>query len=163
MAAKSAVKAKPVTKNFAARIYSTITNSTEFCEWLPSANDIPRKGRSVTIKGGAGIALKQTLITPYGAITEVSAEDLEYLESNVLFQNYVKDGWITITKATGWKDDPDAIAADMTQRDGSSPLVPNDFVDAKKVPSHGASFPNAAPPTTLPRHRPIPGIHNAFR
>lgn len=136
------------------RVYSTITNSSSYVQYEKGNNDMPREVKRVTIGGGAGIAQKRTLYTPLGVSTEVSKDDLDFLEADANFQRHVKAGFLKVVR-TG-KADADVVAVDMQQRDGSAPLVPNDFaMTDKKVPLIGSELP-ITPPTTAPRTNRLP-------
>jgi hypothetical protein len=144
------------------RVYSTQTNSSEYAEYrFPQGrNGLPIKGRSVIIKGGAGVAQKRTLITPLGVATEISAAQLAFLENNNSFKRHVAAGFLRVIKSPG-KSGPDAseVVADMEPRDGSSPVTPQD-VEAmgKKLPTSGKDHP-VSEITTKPRYRkPIPAF-----
>lgn len=158
MARQTTIAKPKVTNRPAWFVYSTCTNGTDFVEWASGANDIPRKVRSVSIQGGAGIVQRRTLVTMLGVKTDVTQEDMDFLNSNQEFMRMKSEGWLTVVKASGWQADPDSVAADMSQRDGSSPFVPNDFgeEDAPRVgKDKGSSY------TNLPRT--IPHIRNQFR
>lgn len=132
-------------------VYSTMTNPTSFVEWAPGGGDIPVKKRVVTIKGGAGLVSRKALITPLGVKTEVSDDDYAYLLTNNLFNEFVRIGYIKVL--TKGRTEADTVAADMAQRDGSAPLVPNDFAPGDE-PKVGASTDlEATPPTKKPRNR----------
>ncbi len=144
-------------------VYSTLTNGQRFVKYENMGNDLPVVVASVEINGGAGVARKQTLLTPYGVRTDISADQMDFLNQNAMFKKMVAGGWLTVTKATGWGVDPDAIAADMSQRDGSAPLVPADFSD-KDRPTIGSTSGNVGtPPTTRPRTIPIRSNIGGFR
>src|SRR5665213_1861687 len=119
--------------NVAWRIYCTSTNSTTIVEWHQPADikQLPQQGRKFVIKGGAGVAQKRALITMLGTMTEASQDDMAFLNAQLSFERLLKSGFVSVMKASGWVDDPDAVAADMMQRDGSAPLVANDY-DAEK-------------------------------
>ena len=137
------------------RVYSTITNSSSYVQYeLNKYNDMPREVRRVTIQGGAGVARKRTFQTPLGVGTEVSKEELEFLEADANFQRHVAAGFLKVLKSG--KTDPDVVASDMQQRDGSAPLVPNDYaIDGKTVPLIGSEMP-VSEPTKLPRTNRLP-------
>lgn len=131
-------------------VYSTATNDITYVDYLPAAENGAKRNikKSVLIKGGAGLPKHRTLITPYGVKTEVSDEDLAFLESNQAFQRHAKRGFMKVMKRNV---DPDKVAADMAQRDGSAPYVPNDY-EAKKQGKTGGSE-VVTPPTTAPRSK----------
>lgn len=145
-------------------IYSTITNSSTYVmyeklENRQGGNDMPREIRRFTVQGGAGVAAKRTFVTALGIATPVTKDDLDWLEADVNFQRHVKAGYLTVIKGNS-KPDVDKVVADMAQRDGASPLVPNDFPEAK-VPTSGDEKP-VSPLTTAPRVKKI-GAASAFR
>lgn len=111
-----------------AYIYSTLTNSISICDYTSPKGGTPRRTRTVTIAGGANVATKN-LITPQGVVTEVSDEDLAFLKQNKMFNRMVDRGFI---KVESKKVDVEKVVADMTGRDESAPLVPEDFQDDGK-------------------------------
>jgi hypothetical protein len=140
-------------------IYSTITNDTQITEWLNLTTDgkvLPTIGRRFTLRGGAGVANKRTLVTPLGVMTEASADEMDFLNNHVMFKQLVATGWVKVVKATGWQNDVDGVVADMKQRDGSAPLVPNDFSESTTPKTGGGQM--VTEPTMLPRSVPLPGI-----
>lgn len=131
-------------------IYSTLTNDSAYVEYHKGANDIPQIVREVIIQGGAGVARRKTLVTPYGVGTEVNDDVLTFLKADDNFKRHMKSGWLKIVEKG--KPDGDVISADMAQRDGSSPLVPNDFAEARQ-PTTGSEKP-VTEPTTKKRTKP---------
>ncbi len=122
-----------------------------------------RKGRSVRINGGAGLAQKRTLLTPLGVSTEVSVEELAFLqdtstEAGQHFKAHVDAGFITIVNRG--KPNAEKVAANMEQRDGAAPMVPNDYVD-KNPPKTGGEV--KAEVTTKPRFQAKNAGASAFR
>jgi PBP1b-binding outer membrane lipoprotein LpoB len=81
--------------------------------------------KTVKVNGGANIADKH-LITPAGAVTEVSDDDLSFLKQNKMFNRMIDRGFIKVeTKETK----VEKVVSDMTGRDESAPLVPDDFTE----------------------------------
>jgi hypothetical protein len=110
-------------------VYSTATNPTRYVEYNPrdGENDkrLPTVKRGVVIQGGAGLPAKKTLITPFGVSTVVSDTDMEWLETVPAFQRHKAAGFIKVTKQL---TDDEVATADMNRRDGSSPIVPQDYL-----------------------------------
>jgi hypothetical protein len=143
-------------------VYSTLTAPQAFTEWKKGGGDLPVMGRVVHIAGGTGVIKKRTFSTPLGVKTEISDEDYAFLMdtshgAGMAFAEFIANGWITVTKKLA---DPDKAAANMSQRDGSAPIVPNDYSDESKRPKV-SSDPKEAP-TTKPRTKPVTG-QGAFR
>lgn len=114
-------------------VYSTLSNGTEIVDWdVNPINNIPARKYSVVIKGGANVVNRKGLITPLGVMTEITQEQMDFLNSQPMFLQHVKDGWMTCVKAGGWRDDPDIVAANMASRDGCSPDKPEDYEASKQ-------------------------------
>ena len=101
-------------------VFSTLTNSVTYTEYVKrKGNDLPKRGRSVTIQGGAGLTTRH-LLTPRGVATEITGEDLSLLESNKVFQRHVANGFLSVSES---KPDPDRAVKDHMERDGAAPLT----------------------------------------
>lgn len=117
-------------------VYSTGTNNTEYDDYGPidkNAGHATIK-RKVTIKGGHGVAsmVRGPIIgetyTPVGVVTEVTDEELDFLEHNEAFQRHVQAGFLVVDRR---KIDPAKHAANMNPKDGSAPLTPADFEEGE--------------------------------
>jgi hypothetical protein len=131
-------------------VYSTATNDTIFTEYSEAVDGmLPVAKRWVTVKGGANLPERRTLITPYGIGTEISKSDAEFLSNDNLFNTMVKNGFM---KLMVLKYDAEKVAADMKSRDGSSPLVPQDYTQSKAPTVNGEakSDPKATAPKPVP-------------
>lgn len=104
-------------------VYSTSSNDTTFTKFESGGNDMPKLVKRVLIKGGTNVATKR-LVTPYGVRTEVSEEDMAFLNTRKNFLRMVKAGFLKVEER---KLDPEVPAADMETRDDSAPRVPQDF------------------------------------
>lgn len=107
-------------------IYSTLSNDNHYHLHTEPTNKKSQEVRdiikTVTIKGGAGIATKQ-LITPLGVVTKVTDEELKFLEADEAFQTHLRNGFVKIERK---KYDVDKVVPDMSSRDGSDPITPED-------------------------------------
>ena len=107
-------------------VYSKMATDVTYNDYV-TGGDIPRVARSVTIKGGAGVANKN-IITPYGVHTEITEEERDMLLKNGIFQLHQDGGFVTIEEK---KEDPDRVATNLTAGpDPSAPLTPEDFAGA---------------------------------
>lgn len=112
-------------------VYSTATASGSYCHYEKVPSNPDNRGapghnkllKKVTINGGANVATKH-LVTPRGAVTEVSDEDLEFLMQHAAFKRHMEAGFLSVDKK---KVDPDKKALDMTPEDDSAPVTPKDF------------------------------------
>ena len=109
-------------------VFSTLTSSVEYRNHVAGGADLPVVDKSVLIVGGTNLPDKH-LITPYGVMTKVSAEDISWLQENELFKLHQKNGYITVRDKAA---DPEKVATDMKTRDESAPLVDADFKEGEK-------------------------------
>ena len=126
-------------------IFSTLASDVAYTNHERGGADLPVALPPVTIKGGAGVA-NDRLITPRGVVTRVSEEDVAYLRRNPIFCLHEKNGFVLVSASEG---DPDKVAADMTGRDNSAPVVPQDNIapDAETIVG-GEAVDRAAPART---------------
>lgn len=112
-------------------ICSTATNDAYYCDYAPGGADLPVLKHRVLIKGGANRGGKN-LQTPQGVVTEVSQDDLDFLNKNTAFQRHVKKGFLTVVEQ---KKEPEAnkVAKDMTKQDASAPLRDVDYEDGGRM------------------------------
>lgn len=103
-------------------VYSTLTCPNEYTEWV-KVGDQQNVLKSVKIQGGHGL-MNNNFITPLGVVTEVSDEDIEFLERNDAFNFHRKNGFVTIEKK---KIDTEKAAANMKLKDKSAPITPADY------------------------------------
>lgn len=104
-------------------VYSTLASDVRYQNTAPGGADLPVVVSDVLVKGGAGVA-NDRLITPRGVVTEITEEQAEALRANPVFAMHEKNGFVHIGDAYV---DPDKAAADMTGRDQSAPIVPEDL------------------------------------
>lgn len=121
-------------------IYSTLTSDMEYREYKAGGGDMHVLARSVTIKGGSNLP-DPRLITAHGVVTTISAENMDWLKDNEIFQLHQKNGYITVAEVLV---DPEKVAADMEGRDESAPLVEADFAPNEQ-PVVGGVAPEEAP------------------
>lgn len=114
-------------------VYCTLAADMVYAAWGkgPDGRTVEQiHEQSVAINGGAGIASRH-LITPRGVHTQITDEQYAALQNNPIFQLHVKNGFITVDDRLV---DVDKVVADMTARDESAPLVPEDFPESGPQP-----------------------------
>ena len=110
-------------------IVSHESASVEFPKWIKTKTGIDAQG-SVVINGGAGVINKKTMETPKGVITEITEEDLKFLQTQTLFNEKVKNGSYEIIK-----DEKKAKhASRQGKKDQGAQLTAKDFEDAGQTP-----------------------------
>lgn len=132
-------------------VFSTLASDVAYTNHVPGGADLPIELPPVLIKGGAGVA-NDRLITPRGVATPVTEEQVEYLRANPVFQLHEENGFITVSDTNL---DPDKVAADMTGRDNSAPIVPQDNIiaDAQTVVGGEEIVTEAAPQRGRPKKK----------
>ena len=111
-------------------IASTLTSPTRYVDWLRAGDGSLVEKKSVTIKGGFGLAHKN-FVTHQGAVlTSVTDEELSFLESDWHFKEHLKEGFVKVIRkgpAEGEK-----AATDMKLGDKSQPINPLQFKTKNK-------------------------------
>lgn len=121
-------------------IYSTLSNDNRYIQYAAGGADMPvAVDNGVLITGGANVPDRRE-DTPLGAVTEVTEDQLAYLRTVHLFNLHVENGFLTIS---GSKTDPEVAAANMTGRDASAPVVPEDLSEKEPQPLSDAAKTNA--------------------
>lgn len=107
-------------------VYSKLSNSQLYTEFVAGGADLPGIAHSVHIKGGAGLADRH-IITPLGVRTEVTERDVESLKNNPVFQQHEKNQFVVIEAKPF---EVDKVVANMGDKvDPSSPLTDADYAD----------------------------------
>jgi hypothetical protein len=108
-------------------IFSTLTADQAYTNYGGSNNGVQQPSGRVVIKGGSNVANRDTLVTPLGVMTKVTAEQYEILQANEDFQRHLEGKFISVQDK---KYEPEVVTADMETRDGSAPFVPQDGLGA---------------------------------
>lgn len=114
-------------------VYSTLAVDMTYAAWRkgPDGRAIEQvHEQSVHINGGAGIASRH-LITPLGVHTQITDEQAELLEADPTFRLHKANGFIRVEDD---RVDVEKVVADMTARDESAPLVPEDYEGVENGP-----------------------------
>ena len=105
-------------------ISSTTTGSRTYPIYKKSPDGTLFYERVIKIAGGANVINKKTLLTPRGAVTHVSDEDLEYLKQNKSFMRLMDNGFVCIHGDKKFK------GKDLNPKDSSAQKVDSDFREA---------------------------------
>lgn len=111
-------------------IYSTLTSPQRYVDWAIKGKGAPNAViKDVVINGNANVVNKKHLITPKGAVTMVSSNQLEFLKKIDAFNKHVKAGYIKVETKS---ENPDVVAKDMSPKDISAPKTPDDYASEGK-------------------------------
>lgn len=121
-----------------AYVVSKASQDIEYVGWLKGKNGLNKKEKSVIIKGGANVLNKKTMETATGVVTEVSAEDMKFLESTSSFARHCERGWMFVCKTRAEADKKASHAEKdedgKVRKDGSSQLTAEDFEERGQKP-----------------------------
>lgn len=112
--------------NHVAYVYSTASSDNRYTNWIKGGGDLPVRGDSVLIKGGANV-IGKNLVTPRGVCTPVTAEELKILESNKTFARHKSRGFVSVEKI---RTKAEKVAANMQAKDASAQKTASDFTKA---------------------------------
>jgi hypothetical protein len=108
-------------------VYSTLTRDQRYTNYVPGGGDLPIAAGSVLIKGGANLIDKH-FVTSRGAMTKINDAEYAILLENKDFLRHRENGFIYVEeKPSSRPTDVNIVVDDMTGRDESAPLVPEDF------------------------------------
>lgn len=116
-------------------IYSTLTAPQQYTVYQdgPVNDGLKTKVKvaHVFVGGGANVSNKH-FVTPLGAVTEVSEDELQLLRGNWCFNDHVKNGFITVQETGKKMDVEEVVKSDMKPKDKSAPLTKKDMEDKNK-------------------------------
>lgn len=110
-------------------VVSTLAADVDYVGYLATGNGVNTPVRKVRISGGSGVAKRLNMLagealTKTGIMTEVTEDELEFLESNETFKLHKKNGHIVVAARV---KNPEAVAKNMSEADPSRPLNDADF------------------------------------
>lgn len=133
-------------------VFSTMTAAVTYTQWKQSPGGLSIAGAQVTIKGGANVADRRTILTPRGIGTQVTDDELEFLKQDPTFLMHEKNGFITVDSVADIRD-ADLAASNMEGRDDSAPDVEQDFLAAGEKPPTVVSTVQIDTPPPVPGAR----------
>lgn len=109
-------------------VFSTLAAPMAYTDFHTADNGVPVAKGEVLIKGGAGV-MNENLLTPRGVPTMVTEKQVELLKRNSVFQLHERNGYVVIDEVDRppGETEIEQMAAVMTGRDNSAPLVAEDF------------------------------------
>lgn len=107
-------------------VISTLSNDQRYTHFSENRGGVVKPLRSVLIKGGANVAQKKLVLLAEGkahrsgVATEVTTEELEFLQKNKSFRRHVSEGFLQVVT---YKPEADKVARSMQASDASAPLT----------------------------------------
>lgn len=115
-------------------ITSRMAANVNYAVYTKAANGLNKVQQIITIKGGADVADKMTLVTPEGIVTPISDDEFDKLQDSPVFRRHVERGMI---KVSANERNAEKSSPELT-KDASAQLTPKDY---KK---HGKRKPKTA-------------------
>jgi len=111
-------------------IASTLASANLYTNHTPGGADLPLPitvggVQGVLIEGGAGVVGRQHIMTPEGAITEVTSEQLDYLLANPVFKLHQQNGFVKVLDSK--PASAEAAAGDMNHADEGRQMTEGDL------------------------------------
>ena len=118
-------------------ILSTLTSPQDVVLTRKTESGALEIVKTITLKGGANVIDRRTLITPQGVITELSDDDFDLLEKTAFYKRMKSRGFLRPVEAKETAED--TKKAGMEKKDNSAQKTEEDFPDeeAKPVNSKG--------------------------
>lgn len=118
-------------------VYSTATCPISYSVYVKNAStDLgviqkrPNgKPLTVVINGGHGVANK-FFVTPRGAVTQVSDEDMEILLQDKNFKRHMDAGFMSYEQKLV---ETEKKADEMAEKDRSAPITPEDYIESDSI------------------------------
>lgn len=104
-------------------VYSTCSSDNQFNVY-DKHERVAGVLKSIIIKGGAGVQNKRTLLTPLGAATVVSDEELAVLNEDPHFKTFIENGFMVVDEKA--KNPPgdhkveQVVKDDLTEKDAGA-------------------------------------------
>lgn len=116
-------------------VYCTLSSDQVYTATSKGGGDMPVEIGRVAIAGKANIPDKR-LITPRGAVTRVTDEELAVLRGNEVFRLHEENGFVMVSDQG---TDPEKAAAEMSNRDQSAPLEEGDYAEEIAAREHDST------------------------
>lgn len=104
-------------------VHSTASQNMVYPIYAEGKQNQAQVLKKITIRGRANVADSATLITPRGAVTEVSDEDLALLKRSAAFQRHVAHGFMKVL------GESELNTTDMKKRDGSAQIQDEEYAE----------------------------------
>lgn len=113
-------------------ILSTLTAPQDVVLTKKTDNGALVAVKTITLKGGANVIDRHTLVTPQGVITELSDADFEMLKKTAFYKRMESRGFIRPVEAKEAAED--TKKAGMEEKDKSAQKTEEDFPDEETKP-----------------------------
>lgn len=119
-------------KSMANYVHSTASQDMIYPIYAEGRHNQAKIVKEILIKGRANVSDPHTLVTPSGAVTQVSDEDLALLKKSEAFQRHVTHGFMKVMQ-----DKSELDTSGMMARDNSSQLQDYEYATGKdaRVPN----------------------------
>ena len=113
-------------------ILSTLTAPQDVVLTKKTDNGALSVVKTITLKGGANVIDRRTLVTPQGVITELSDDDFDLLEQTAFYKRMKSRGFLRPVETKDTAED--TKKAGMERKDNSAQKTEEDFPDEETKP-----------------------------
>jgi len=104
-------------------ITSKMAANVNYAVYTKVNNGLNKVQQVITIRGGADVADKMTLVTPEGIVTAISDDEFVKLQDSPIFRRHVERG---VLKVSTNERNAEKSSAELT-KDNSAQLTPKDY------------------------------------
>ncbi len=104
-------------------VTSKMAASVNYTIYTKAAQGLNKVQQVITIRGGADVADKMTLVTPEGIVTALSDDEFGKLQDSPIFRRHVERGMIKVSVN---ERNAEKSSAELT-KDTSAQLTPKDY------------------------------------
>lgn len=113
-------------------ILSTLTSPQDVVLTKKTDNGALSVVKTITLKGGANVIDRHTLVTPQGVITELSDADFDLLKQTAFYKRMESRGYLRPVETKDTAED--TKKAGMERKDNSAQKTEEDFPDEETKP-----------------------------
>lgn len=104
-------------------VFSTLPAANQYTVYTKDGNGMPVPDKSITIKGGAGVADRRG-DTPLGVMTELTDAEYDLIKDNAAFRRHVERKFIIVSSE---KLDAENVAADQNRESPDKPVTDDEL------------------------------------
>lgn len=104
-------------------IMSKMTSNVNYTIYAKAPSGLPVVKQIITVRGGADVIDKKTLVTPEGVLTVISDDEYNKLYLNPIFRRHLERGMISVSSN---ETNAEKTSKTLT-KDTSAQLTPKDY------------------------------------
>lgn len=109
-------------------IMSKMTSNVNYTIYAKAPSGLPVVKQIITVRGGADVIDKKTLVTPEGVLTVISDDEYNKLQLNPIFRRHLERGMISVSSN---ESNAEKTSKELS-KDSSAQLTPKDYKKSGK-------------------------------